>query len=318
MNISVVIPTYNREQQVIDLIEYLIHDIKFRNQIVIVDQNDSKFILQSNYQNVERHFLPDKGTGKARNFGANQSNSDWICFLDDDVRPIRDFFERASSLLEVNPWIDVLQPEILQREAWTEYRKSPTEWMLKFKSTLAFYRNFPPSDLDGIQWFMQKPNTAHGVLSLRIGAGAFFIKRDVFFRVEGFDETLTGSGDDSDLAIRLWWHGYRTYYYPQVVAFHLHSASGGLRESKSKTTWLNNLFRPEPNPGVVYFYKKWFPGFPAYSFYVYYLLKNKKQLFFPVKLLRLMIAIRSANKLITTGAQYINHVEPKPRMELGS
>jgi GT2 family glycosyltransferase len=314
MDVSIVIPTYNRAKQALGLIEYICNLLKFKGQIILVDQSgentDTKIAL-SKYPNVIHYFQNEKGTSKARNFGANHTDTEWLCFLDDDVHPVGNFFEQALIFLNDNQWVDVLQPELLQRESWNEYLSFPSEWMENFKSARKNLREFPARKLDAVQWFLQKPNTNYGTLSFCIGAGAFFIKRDAFLRVGGFDENFRGSGDDRDLVVRLWWWGYRVYYHPEIIAFHLHEESGGLRAQKAKSLFLN-IIRPDPDPGMVYFYKKWFPGYPEFSFYIYHFLK-KGFLSAPSRLFRLIISIRLAKALIQIGPHYINGSRPQSR-----
>jgi GT2 family glycosyltransferase len=247
--------------------------------------------------------------------GATHAQTEWLCFLDDDVRPAIGFFDEAVSFLDRNDWIDVLQPELLQHDSWTEYRSSPDEWIQNYHSIEKKSRETPARSLDAVQWFLQKPGSCFDTLALSIGSGAFFIKREPFLRVGGFDENLLGSGDDRELIVRLWWYGYRTYFFPKCVAFHLHDKTGGLRSEAIKNT-LSNIIRPEPDPGIIYFYQKWFPGYPSACFYLYYLLKHKNHFLLPIRILRLLRAASLANELIKKGPQYCLGVSPRHRESL--
>lgn len=53
---------------------------------------------------------------------------------------------------------------------------------------------------------------------------SFFIRKDVFIDLNGFDEKHVAFGEDVDLCWRAWLLGYKTIYVPTAIVYH---ASGG-------------------------------------------------------------------------------------------
>src|SRR5712671_2732314 len=93
-NISVVIPTYERENVLLNSIEYLLHLDPAPGEILIVDQTVKHEPATS--QILERHEREKKirwirlrkpSITQAMNVGLEQAVSDVILFLDDDIIP---------------------------------------------------------------------------------------------------------------------------------------------------------------------------------------------------------------------------------------
>ena len=51
------------------------------------------------------------------------------------------------------------------------------------------------------------------------------LRRDVFLKLGGFDESFFMYYEDADLSLRLWRLGYRIVYEPRAILYHIHSAS---------------------------------------------------------------------------------------------
>jgi hypothetical protein len=114
--------------------------------------------------------------------------------------------------------------------------------------------------------------------------------------------------------MRLWWYGYRMIYSQKIIAFHLHQETGGLRDKKIQFTRHGVI--PDPDPGIILFYKKWFPGFPTTCFYLAHIMKRiRKPHTFLYKLLQLRKSISIANYLLNKNPQYICGNIPLPRLE---
>ena len=94
-SISVIVTTYNRPNKLDNNIRLLLNqdlrnDIKF--SIIIVDDNSSvsnqkKVKSIANYSNFIKLIINpvNMGLSSSRNIGANQSKSDYLLFLDDDI-----------------------------------------------------------------------------------------------------------------------------------------------------------------------------------------------------------------------------------------
>jgi glycosyltransferase involved in cell wall biosynthesis len=317
---SIIIPTRNRPQSAFDLVQYLRDTLMCGAPIFLIDQSDDRGDALKEYfhkkleQDITHITESIQNTSAARNHGASLANSRWLVFLDDDVRPERNYFQRIAAYLEENAWVDVVQPNIIQRDEWVRYQRNPDEWIGQYLDQHRT-RRMPQPGSDGVGWFMTSLSCSYDTPVLCLGSGAFVISRDTFFKSGGFDENLPGIGEDREFTIRLWWYGYRLQYLPSAVAFHLREKEGGLRLHTHKSLG-SRIFIPEPDPGILYFYLKWFPGHPTLSFCFQHLKKASRNPFkFPIKLIRLGMSFNLARRRLLQPPGTINHRMPIPRNE---
>ena len=87
MNISVVIPTYNRVELLKRSIDSVINQTIKPFEIIIVDDgsNDgTEVMVKKKYDSLKLIKQKNKGASAARNSGIKASSGEWICFLDSD------------------------------------------------------------------------------------------------------------------------------------------------------------------------------------------------------------------------------------------
>jgi len=87
MNISVVIPTYNRIELLKRSIDSVINQTIKPSEIIIVDDgsNDgTEAMVKKKYDSLKIIKQKNKGASAARNSGIKASSGEWICFLDSD------------------------------------------------------------------------------------------------------------------------------------------------------------------------------------------------------------------------------------------
>ncbi len=101
MDISIIISTYNRSDNLPECVEYLAAQKNTENfswEAVIVDNNstdDTKSVTEKlqreNSINIRYLFEPNQGLSHARNCGIRESNAEFIIFIDDDIRATPDW-----------------------------------------------------------------------------------------------------------------------------------------------------------------------------------------------------------------------------------
>ena len=87
MNISVVIPTYNRIELLKRSIDSVINQTIKPSEVIIVDDgsNDgTEAMVKNKYDSLKLITQKNKGASAARNSGIKASSGEWICFLDSD------------------------------------------------------------------------------------------------------------------------------------------------------------------------------------------------------------------------------------------
>ena len=105
MNISVVIPTYNRVELLKRSIDSVINQTIKPFEIIIVDDgsNDgTEAMVKKKYDSLKLIKQKNKGASAARNTGIKASSGEWICFLDSDDEWKNDKLEKQITFVANN------------------------------------------------------------------------------------------------------------------------------------------------------------------------------------------------------------------------
>ena len=86
MNISVVIPTYNRYDFLKRALNSVYAQIHLPNEIIVIDDGstDNTTHIQKDFPNIKYIYQQNSGVSSARNLGIKKSSCEWIAFLDSD------------------------------------------------------------------------------------------------------------------------------------------------------------------------------------------------------------------------------------------
>ena len=106
MNISVVIPSYNRKDFLKRSIDSAINQTKKPLEIIVVDDGSTdgtETMIKSDYDFVKFIKQKNKGVSAARNIGIKVSIGEWICFLDSDDEWKKDKLEKQINAMKSNP-----------------------------------------------------------------------------------------------------------------------------------------------------------------------------------------------------------------------
>lgn len=205
MKISIVIPTYNGEKKISNILSAL-EKQSFQDfeTIVVIDgsiDNTKAIIEEANFnlKNLKIIERENGGRSKARNTGAKKANGDLLIFFDDDMRPIpecvklhlKHHHEKTNTIL-VGPAIE-------------DYSMLKSDFQ-KFKAYLS--RKWGQQLGDKIS--KEEPF---------ITAANFSISKPLFWKLEGFDERLNDA-EDFDLAIKATLKNINIYFKQDIIAWH--------------------------------------------------------------------------------------------------
>jgi len=87
MKVSVVIPTYNRQDLVLQAVQSACAQTARAHEIIVVvdgSTDGTADALRRHYPEVIVYEQPNRGLAIARNAGLSLATGDWVCFLDDD------------------------------------------------------------------------------------------------------------------------------------------------------------------------------------------------------------------------------------------
>lgn len=176
--VSVIIPTYNRENFIEKSIESVLNQTYKNIEIIIVDDNSSdntfyiikKYMEKYDFIKYVKHDI-NKGGSAARNTGVNLAKGKYVAFLDSDDEWINTKLEKCVDKLKCDCNIDMVYSDMISIDVNTGIEK--------------IYRSK--------QW----EDKYYGILCENIigSTSLIVIKRNVFNEVGGFKEGLPSCQD---------------------------------------------------------------------------------------------------------------------------
>ena len=180
MNISVIIPTYNRKETLKRAIQSVLIQSYTPYEIIVIDDgsNDgTKEWLKDNFPNVKYIYQMNSGVSSARNKGIKFARGDWIALLDSDDEWLPSKLKDQANEIESNPAAKFLHTN----EIWIR---------------------------NGVRVNQMKKHKKYGgyifekcLDMCRISPSSVLIKKDIFDEIGMFDETLKVC-EDYDLWLR--------------------------------------------------------------------------------------------------------------------
>ena len=233
--ISVIIPTYNREEPLRDSIADVLKQDYPNLELLAIDQTPT------HKPEIEAYLQSQADAGKirwfrvdwaslpgARNYGVRRANGEIILFLDDDVVLPEGFLKaHARNYLE-RPEVGAVAGRVFDRMKLTDSGGNLT------------VEDLPPEAMDpGIAWYyidLVHTLKAQQVLSVR-GCNMSF-RRSIFEQWGlTFDERFQGSAvrEESDFCLRLRQTGYIIWYDPEAHLVHLGEETGGCHDISTRS-----------------------------------------------------------------------------------
>jgi len=114
MNISVVIPTYNRKHTLPRAIASVLNQTIQPTEIIMVDDGSTDGTadwIQETYPRINPISQSNKGVSAARNIGIKSAKCDWIALLDSDDEWLPEKLEKQVEALNQNPGIKFCHTE---------------------------------------------------------------------------------------------------------------------------------------------------------------------------------------------------------------
>jgi GT2 family glycosyltransferase len=208
--LTIAIPTYNREQVLLETLRRLFALKPPASEIIVIDQTQDhstqvSFTLDAWQTSGWIRWLRLKNPSitAAMNRGLLEASHQFVLFLDDDVIPNSGLVEaHVKALRETG--VALVAGRVIQ--PWQLGREFPDESVFHFASLRPAW----------ISDFM---------------GGNFSIRRDIALLLGGFDERFVrvAYNFEAEFAHRLRRAGYRIYYEPAAFIHHLQVSSGGTR-----------------------------------------------------------------------------------------
>lgn len=231
MKYSVIIPVYNRPDEVNELLESLTLQTYKDFEVVVVEDGSSipcQEVVEKYSDRLDIHYYnkPNSGPGQTRNYGAERSHGEYLIILDSDCILPPGYFEAVEKELQSSP-VDAFGGPDRAHASFTDIQKAINYSMTSFFTT------------GGIRGGKKKMDKFYP-RSFNMG-----VRRSVYQTLGGFSKMRFG--EDIDFSIRIFKAGYRCRLFPSAWVYH------------KRRTDLKKFFKQVHNSGIarINLYKKY-------------------------------------------------------------
>ncbi len=220
---SIIIPIYNRPQELDELLHSLVlQTFEGEFEVVVVEDGSSdtsKEVVASYSSKLAiRYFLKENtGAGRSRNFGMKEATGDYFIILDSDCVLPENYLANVAKALAEN-YTDAYGGADAAHSSFTTIQKAISYTMTSILTTGGIRGN---KNLKG----RFQPR------SFNMG-----ISKIAYEKTKGYGNQHFG--EDIDLAFRLWNHGFESQFIENAFVYH-----------KRRTTW-SSFFKQTFNFGA--------------------------------------------------------------------
>ena len=231
MKYSIIVPVFNRPDEVDELLQSLVGQTLKDFEVVIVEDGSEKpckDVCDKYAGKIDLKYFMKKnsGPGQSRNYGAERANGEYLIVLDSDVVLPEGYLKAVDDELRREP-ADAFGGPDCAHDSFTETQKAISYSMTSFFTT------------GGIRGGKKKLDKFYP-RSFNMG-----IRRDVYMRLGGFSKMRFG--EDIDFSIRIFKAGCKCRLFPEAWVWH------------KRRTDMRKFFRQVYNSGIarVNLYKRY-------------------------------------------------------------
>jgi glycosyltransferase involved in cell wall biosynthesis len=232
---SIIVPVFNRPNEVDELLESLSHQT-FRDFEVIIVEDGSKIpckdVCEKYADILDLHYYakPNSGPGQSRNYGAERASGEWVIVLDSDVVLPEGYLHAVDERLKMkNERYDYSDGSNNPQGSADEsnhisHLSSLTSQADAWGGPDAAHPDFTPIQ-KAISYSMTSFFTTGGIRGGKAKLDKFFprsynmgIRRDVYMELGGFSKMRFG--EDIDFSYRIVEAGYKTMLIPEAWVWH--------------------------------------------------------------------------------------------------
>lgn len=232
MKYSIIVPVYNRPDEVDELLGSLADQTEKDFEVIIVEDGSSvtcEKVCNGYKATLDIHYFmkENSGPGQSRNYGVARANGEYVIILDSDVVLPPGYIESVSDELEKAP-ADAFGGPDKAHSSFTDIQKAISYSMTSFFTT------------GGIRGSKKKKLDKFYPRSFNMG-----VRRDVYNKLGGFSKMRFG--EDIDFSIRIFKAGCKCRLFPESWVWH------------KRRTDFRKFFRQVYNSGIarINLYKKY-------------------------------------------------------------
>ena len=205
LNFSIIIPVFNRSQEIDELLESLtLQTYSEKFEVIVIDDGstDKSDIVVKNYQDsldVKYFYKENSGPGQSRNYGMKKALGNYFIILDSDVLLPENYLDIISTILK-NNFSEAFGGPDAALPNFTQIQKAINYAMTSFITT------------GGLRGSESK-NKKFQLRSFNLG-----LSKKAFEMTGGFSKQHFG--EDIDLTFRLWENNLSTQFIQKALVFH--------------------------------------------------------------------------------------------------
>ncbi len=204
MLFSLIIPIFNRPDEIDELLESLSKQTYTANYEIVIIEDGSTITCEHIIQkyenlNVSYYFKPNSGPGDSRNFGMKLAKGDYFIILDSDCIIPSNYLQTVDEELKKD-YVDCFGGPDAALDSFSNIQKAINFTMTSFLTT------------GGIRGGSEKLDKFQP-RSFNMG-----LSKKAFEDSKGFGNVHPG--EDPDLSIRLWKLGYKTKLISNAFVYH--------------------------------------------------------------------------------------------------
>ena len=231
MKYSIIVPVFNRPDEVDELLQSLTEQTLNDFEVIIVEDGSSKPCKEvcdryAGKLDLKYFAKANSGPGQSRNYGAERAQGQWLIVLDSDVVLPRTYIEEVEREMQRLP-ADAFGGPDRAHESFT-----PTQKAISYSMTSFFTTGGIRGGKKKLDKFFPR--------SFNMG-----IRRDIYQQLGGFSKMRFG--EDIDFSIRIFKSGARCRLFPEAWVWH------------KRRTDFRKFFRQVHNSGIarINLYKKY-------------------------------------------------------------
>ena len=237
MKYSIIVPVYNRPDEVDELLQSLTEQELKDFEVVIVEdgsQKPCKDVCDKFADILDLHYYVKEngGPGQARNYGAERAKGEWLIILDSDVVLPKGYLQAVENGLSVECRVESVEFAAAKNKAEASSDDSNhNSTLYTLHSTLAAFGgpdashpSFTPIQ-KAISYSMTSFFTTGGIRGGKKKLDKFYprsfnmgIRRDVYLKLGGFSKMRFG--EDIDFSYRIVEAGYNPQLFPDAWVWH--------------------------------------------------------------------------------------------------
>ena len=237
MKYSIIVPVYNRPDEVDELLQSLTEQELKDFEVVIVEDGSQKPCKDvcdkfANILDLHYYVKENGGPGQARNYGAERAKGEWLIILDSDVVLPKGYLQAVENGLSVECRVESVEFAAAKNKAEASSDDSNhNSTLYTLHSTLAAFGgpdashpSFTPIQ-KAISYSMTSFFTTGGIRGGKKKLDKFYprsfnmgIRRDVYMKLGGFSKMRFG--EDIDFSYRIVEAGYNPQLFPDAWVWH--------------------------------------------------------------------------------------------------